>query len=180
MMAYFPQYKIYKTPIYIEFVPAERDIMFHDLWTQSKKFGDTSKVDTSKRYTETTYEDFQNIMKSTDYRQIQNVILAVLREYWLQKYAVHCKLQRDKLLVNGTASKESVYKIRSQSALEVLKDVKEIDKALRLVQGDLQCDKVVKKRIAKYNWRKMFPENTIDSSFLNEDGQLVTLHTDGM
>ena len=154
--------------------------MFNEIWIQNKKYGDTSSIDPSKRYAATPCEDFLNIMKSTDYRQIQQVILGILREYWLQKYAIHCKLQRNKLLIHDTSGKESVYNIRSETALEVLKDVKEIDKALRLVQGDLQCSQVVRKRIAKYNWRKLFPENTIDGSFLNDDGDLVTLHADGI
>ena len=117
----------------------------------------------------------ENDIDEKKLEELDTLLLAVLKDYWLQKYAIHCnslKSKRDK-------QKQSALKVKSQSDLAILRDVKNIDKALAVLQGNLRAGLKVKLMKARMNWKAMFPENQIDDTFLSSSEEVVTLHNDG-
>ena len=136
------------------------------------------QINTSNCYANLQKEEIIKIMNSTDYSQIQALIVLVIKGYWLQRYFLHAKLLKAKQAEKAKDTNSAINVI-SQSDIAILKDIKEIDKALKLLQADKKPSEQVTKTKASFNWRAMFPENQVDGSYLNQEGEIVTLHRNG-
>ena len=95
------------------------------------------------------------------FSELQALVLAVIKDYWLQKYLLHCQAIELKQNRNMNPADKGIA-IRSKTDLAVLKDVKNIDKALTLLQGvTTKNDQKIRKKKGRISWNAMFPENRV-------------------
>jgi hypothetical protein len=87
--------------------------------------------------------------------ELEQLLLAVLKDYWLHKYVLHCRI------VLSKKEKPSETPQRVTSDLALLHDVKNIDKALAVLQSTLLPGSQIRVMKAHMNWRAMFPEHTV-------------------
>ncbi len=90
---------------------------------------------------------------------------------------MHCKAKQAKL--SGQKDSDEEVKIRSKSDLYVLQHIKDIDRVMRLAQGNLNPNANFQQNKAKVMWGAMFPHYIVDDSFLNSTEEIITIHSDG-
>lgn len=102
-------------------------------------------------------------VRTEQFRELQDTALFVLKQYWLQRFIIHCHLKEKNLKQSQfTRSGNRTGGKSDEAAITALKT---IDKALGLLQDKPVNNNNKQTRLARgeVSWRAMFPAHNVDN-----------------